>query len=204
MRPRTSKPTQSPKAPLVEISEDEQWRLINQSGVLKTDALRAVNSSTDKESLSLGEEIFSASLLIIPCASLLLLMQILIYNQYGQEVNLKTIADRMVEGVPILSIFIFYSECHQLIFWNPLTPVAASRHKRNPRVQLLLLLLGSAAGCRMLFLLKRAGYLVNIRQCPPLVTLWVYVVIQLDLGLAVLNLAVVGAFCWWKKLDLFN
>ncbi|KAF7355221.1 hypothetical protein MSAN_01437900 [Mycena sanguinolenta] len=188
MRSRSSKATQSPKAPLVEISEEEQWRIINQSGVLKSDALRAVNSPDDAEEPSLGEEIFSALLLIIPCVSLLLLMQILIYNQYGQEVNLKTIADRMVEGVPILSIFIFYT----------------TRHKRNPRVQLLLLLIGSAAGCRMLFLLKRAGYLANIRQCPPLVTLWVYVVIQLDLGLAVLNLAVVGAFCWWKKLDLFH
>ncbi|KAJ7276290.1 hypothetical protein B0H12DRAFT_1199092 [Mycena haematopus] len=185
--PSRSKP-KSPKSKLVEISEDEQWRLINESGVLKSGALKAVPSPSDDAGSSLGEEIFSASLLIIPCTSLLLLMQILIYNQYGQQVNLKTIVDRLVEGVPILSIFIFYT----------------SRHKRNPRVQLLLFLLGSVAGSRMLFLIKRGGYLVNIRQCPPLVTLWVYVVIQLDLGLAVLNLVMVGAFCWWKELDLFK
>ncbi|KAF8211198.1 hypothetical protein K438DRAFT_1806872 [Mycena galopus ATCC 62051] len=186
---RSRSQAKSPKTkPAVEISEEEQWRLINESGILKSGALREVETPSDEDELSLCEEIFSALLLIVPCSSLLLLMQILIYNQYGQEVNLKTIADRLIEGVPILSLFIFYT----------------SRHKRNARVQLLLFLLGSAAGSRMLFLLKRGGYLDNIRQCPPLVTLWVYIVIQLDLGLAVLNLIAVGIFCWWKQLDLFN
>ncbi|KAF7352864.1 hypothetical protein MVEN_01253400 [Mycena venus] len=183
MPPSRSK---SKKSTPVDIPVEEQWRLINESGVLKG-TLKKVDTPTDEE-VGLGEEIFNASLLIIPCSFLLLLMQILIYNQYGQEVNLKMLVDRMVEGIPILSIFIFYT----------------TRYKRNPRVQLLLFLLGSAVGSRMLFLLKRGGYLVNMRQCPPLVTLWVYIVIQLDLGLAVSNLVLVGAFCWWKGLDLFK
>ncbi|KAJ6539261.1 hypothetical protein B0H19DRAFT_1178078, partial [Mycena capillaripes] len=176
----SSMPSRSDSTP-IDIPPEEQWRLINESGVL-----RKVDSPAESES-PLGEEIFNALLLITPCSFLLLLMEILIYNQYGQEVNLKTLMDRMIEGVPILSIFIFYT----------------SRYKRDQRVQLLLFLMGTAAGSRMLFLIKRGSYLANIRQCPPLVTLWVYIVIQLDLGLAVLNLAMVGTFSWWKGLDLF-
>ncbi|KAJ6614331.1 hypothetical protein B0H10DRAFT_2165139 [Mycena sp. CBHHK59/15] len=164
------------------IPQEEQWRLINESGVLKKVDTPAENQ------ISLGEEIFSSVLLITPFSFLLLLMQILIYQQYGQEPNLKTLVDMMVQGVPILSVFIFYS----------------SRHKPDKRMQSLLFLMGTAAGARMLYLIKRGSYLVNMRQCPPLVTLWVYVVVQLDLGLAVLNLLMVATFCWWKELDLFK
>ncbi|KAJ7699999.1 hypothetical protein B0H17DRAFT_925833 [Mycena rosella] len=166
----------------INIPQEEQWRLINKSGVLKK-----VDTPSEPE-LTLGDEMFNALLLITPCSFLLLLMEILIYNQYGQEPNLKTVVDRMVQGVPILSIFVFYT----------------SRYKRDQRMQLLLFLVGTTAGSRMLFLLKRGTYLVNMRQCPPLVTLWVYTVIQLDLGLAVLNLVSVGAFAWWKGLELFS
>ncbi|KAJ7499004.1 hypothetical protein FB451DRAFT_20338 [Mycena latifolia] len=109
-------------------------------------------------------------------------------KQYGQDPNLKILVERMAQGVPILSIFVFYT----------------SRYKRDQRMQSFLFFVGTAAGSRMLFLLKRGSYLVNMRQCPPLVTLWVYTVVQLDLGLAVLNLASVAAFSWWKGLELFS
>ncbi|KAK7061648.1 hypothetical protein R3P38DRAFT_2830722 [Favolaschia claudopus] len=189
MPPRQTTKTSKKSAKMVEdeIPESEQWRLINESGILKTAALNEPASSEHPE-LSLAEEIFDATLLIIPCSFLLLLMQILIMNQYGQDANLKVLIGRMVEGLPILSLFIFFT----------------TRHKRNPRVQILLFIMGSAAGCRMLYLLKRGGYLSNMRQCPPLITLWVYTVIQLDLGFAVLNLILVALFVWWKELDLFN
>ncbi|KAJ7047455.1 hypothetical protein C8F04DRAFT_1058886 [Mycena alexandri] len=162
----------------IDIPQDEQWRLINESGVL-----RKVDT-VDSPELPLSEEIFNAVLLITPCSFLLVLMEILIYNQYGQEVNLKTVADRMISGIPILSIFIFYT----------------SRYKKDRRVQRVLFLMGTAAGSRMLFVVQRGSYLLNMQQCPPLITLWVYIVIQLDLGLAVLNLAAVGIFVWWKQL----
>ncbi|KAJ7068186.1 hypothetical protein C8F01DRAFT_1117216 [Mycena amicta] len=171
----------SPAAPL--ISQEEQWRLIDQSGVLKK-----LQTEEREEELSLGEEIFNASLVIIPTYFLLVLMDILTYQQYGQGVNLKTILDRATQAVPILSIFIFYS----------------TRYKRDPRMQTLLFLLGTASGSRMLFLLKRSSYLVNMQQTPPLVTLWIYTVVQMDLGLAVSNLVLVAGFCWWKQLNLFG
>lgn len=41
-------------------------------------------------------------------------------------------------------------------------------------------------------------------QCPPLATIWVYTIVQLDLGPAVLGLLGVGAWTWWKGLVLFR
>jgi len=62
--------------PLVELSEEEQWRLVRETGVLKKlseDA--AEREASAQASLSLGDEIFNAALLIIPFSSLLLLME---------------------------------------------------------------------------------------------------------------------------------
>jgi len=85
-----------------DIPEDEQWRLINESGVLNK-----VNSAYDGE-VPLAEEIFNAITIIIPISFLLLLMEILIHFQYGKHPSLHALVDRMLSGVPILSIFIFY------------------------------------------------------------------------------------------------
>ncbi|KAJ7744527.1 hypothetical protein DFH07DRAFT_834627 [Mycena maculata] len=181
--PRRAAAVSKPSKP-INIPQEEQRRLINESGVLKK-----VDSPPDSDDeLPLGEEIFNATLLITPCTFLLLLMQILIFQQYGQDPNLKVLVDKLISGVPILYIFVFYT----------------SRHKRDRRMQHFLFLLGTAAGCRMLFLIKRGSYLVNMQQIPSLVTVWVYIVIQLDLGLAFLNLVLVGLFVWWKGLDLFK
>lgn len=65
--------------PLIKISEDEQWRLINESGVLHKITDR--NSGDDSEVKSddpspypLVDEILDTGLLIIPFCFLLLLM----------------------------------------------------------------------------------------------------------------------------------
>lgn len=59
-----------PQQPLIEIAEEEQWRIIKQTGILD-----AAKDSVVEERISLGDEIFNAVLLIIPFSSLLLLME---------------------------------------------------------------------------------------------------------------------------------
>jgi len=114
------------------------------------------------------------------------LMEIMIHYQYGQHPTLRALVDRMVPSVPILSLFVFYT----------------TRYKEHRRTQLLLFALGSIVGSRMIFILNHADWTVNMRQCPPLATVWVYTIVQLDLGPAVLNLVAVGAFVWLKGLKL--
>ena len=69
-----------PDKPLIDLTEDEKWRLINQSGILQNPALvqeSRVESTVDveEEEISLGDEIFNAVMLIMPFSSLLLLME---------------------------------------------------------------------------------------------------------------------------------
>lgn len=69
-----------PAKPLIELSEEEQMRLINQSGIL--DKFKQTEAAASKETaevveerLPLGEEILNSILYIIPASFLLLLME---------------------------------------------------------------------------------------------------------------------------------
>jgi hypothetical protein len=84
-RKRQTDKNQRPNTPGLQISNEEQWRLIEQSGILKkvpTSDHEPTSSSTpqadqgndDEEEYPLAEEIFAATTLLIPMSFLLLMM----------------------------------------------------------------------------------------------------------------------------------
>ncbi|KAI0069089.1 hypothetical protein BV25DRAFT_1986615 [Artomyces pyxidatus] len=193
-KPKASAQAEKP-TPLIHISEEEQWRIIQETGILKTaselppSAVRprqAEPNDADEPIFSpFAEELFATTALLIPISFLLLMMYILIHFQYGQHPDYRVITERMLSGVPILAVFIFYSK-----YPSP------NRYKRERWDQLFLFLLSITAGSRMIYQVNHANWLVNMTQCPPLGTLWVYTIVQLDLGPAVAALVVVGVWVW--------
>ncbi|OBZ71799.1 hypothetical protein A0H81_08290 [Grifola frondosa] len=117
-----SKPSSSSEQ-AVEISEEEQWRIINDTGILKkvpqaTQVEQLAEEEAEEESI-LANEIFNAVTLIIPMSSLLLLMEMyvsfirvcynkdlttsrdsLVHYQYGREPSYRDLMDRMLPSVP--------------------------------------------------------------------------------------------------------
>ncbi|KAL1740001.1 hypothetical protein HDZ31DRAFT_68375 [Schizophyllum fasciatum] len=108
----------------------------------------------------------------------------LIHQQYSQEATVGAILSRLVSAVPIMGVFIFYT----------------TRHKHTRAGQLALLALSLFAGPRLLWVLAHKGYAVNVRQAPPLATAWIYAVAQLELGPALVSLALVGGWARWAGL----
>ncbi|KAJ3817088.1 hypothetical protein F5880DRAFT_121368 [Lentinula raphanica] len=95
-------PPKSDATPLIDIPEDEQWRLINESGVLHK--ISSDEAPTDSEYTSM-DEILDTSMIIIPFCSLLLLMDILIHNQYGRQASFKELFHGTSSRGPILALF---------------------------------------------------------------------------------------------------
>ena len=62
----------------LEISEEEQWRLINETGILK-EAIPRQNTATLEEDTPLAEELFAAVTLIIPFSFLLFLFDMSVF-----------------------------------------------------------------------------------------------------------------------------
>lgn len=193
------KPSQQPSSdpdqdPLVDIPEVEQWRIIKESGILKTIPVEpevevsSPETGQEAEGLSpLAEEIFGAITLIIPHSFLLLMMEMLIHYQYGRQPTLKALADRMIPAVPILSVLIFYT----------------SRYKHTRSMQAGLFLAALITGGRLIYNINIASWKLNMRQSPPLATIWVYAVVQLDLIPAVLSLVLLAGWVRYQKLSLF-
>jgi hypothetical protein len=75
-RKRQTTQTAPAQKPPVEISEDEQWRLIQESGVLKkiSDTPKPEEAVGNGEPLPLAEEIFNAVVLIMPFTFFLVMM----------------------------------------------------------------------------------------------------------------------------------
>jgi len=184
----------------LQISEEEQLRLIEQTGILKEiipvsgQGHEASSTSPranvdEDEDYPLTEEIFAATTLLIPMSFLLLMMYILIHFQYGQQPSWDVITNRMLSSVPILAIFIFYT----------------NRYKHNRWVQAGFFVLSVMSGTRMIYQVNYSNWLLNMQQCPPIGTIWVYTVLQLDLGPAALALSTVGIWVWWTGAQLvFN
>jgi hypothetical protein len=85
MARRQADKNKTQNAPDIQISSEEQWRLIEQSGILKkvpasdqdhgpTVSQQASQGNDDEDEYPLAEEIFAATTLLIPMSFLLLMM----------------------------------------------------------------------------------------------------------------------------------
>ncbi|EIW61746.1 uncharacterized protein TRAVEDRAFT_117733 [Trametes versicolor FP-101664 SS1] len=196
------------KSSAIDIPEDEQWRIIEQTGILKqagTSGSKVPAEGDDEEDYEispLADEIFRALYLAIPMSFMLLLMEILVHNQYGRHATFDALRDRMLSGMPIIFVFVFYSELHQRTDTPATSCLLSNRYKTDKRMQAAFFWLSCIAGTRLIWLMNRGNWLVVMRQCPPIATAWIYAVVQLNLAPAVLSLVVAATFTWYKGYKL--
>ncbi|KZT36798.1 hypothetical protein SISSUDRAFT_1049320 [Sistotremastrum suecicum HHB10207 ss-3] len=195
VRKQTSKPdipTGPRPSEILDIPESEQRRLIQQSELFKnaasltTPELDRGPEADSAKAATLGDEIFNLFLLIIPFGSLLLMMDILIHQQYTQTPTFKGEVSRMTEMLPIFAILIFYTD----------------RYKHLAFYQAFLFLISLSAGSRLIWVVNKSNYLRVMRQTPALATVWVYAVWELNLAAAVASLVVVGGWVWYTGLKM--
>ena len=115
----TTAPADQEQKPLVELSEEEQWRIIRDSGVLQTIQNEGASPKPREPEELLSPftlEVFAALALIVPFSCLLLMMEMcvpvhllaliyrvrssLVHYQYGRKPTYEALADRMIPGVP--------------------------------------------------------------------------------------------------------
>lgn len=69
---------------------------------------------------------------------------------------------------------------------------------QSPLRQAIFFITSTFAGCYLIHITNRFGYMAVMKQSPPLGCLWVWSVIELELPWAVLSLSTAGAFLWQK------
>ncbi|KZT62400.1 hypothetical protein CALCODRAFT_426312 [Calocera cornea HHB12733] len=165
-----------------EIPEDEQWRLVQESGILEQIPTRTPEeppeATSELAAQAENDDIFQCLVYLIPFSSLYALMDILVHQQYRQEVTFYGEARKLIEAVPILAVFIFYT----------------NRHKARRWVQGFLTLLTCASGMRLFWVVNKGTWTSVMRQAAPLSTIWIYGIVQLHLIPAMISLCVIGVY----------
>jgi hypothetical protein len=64
-------------------------------------------------------------------------------------------------------------------------------------IRLFLLTLAIAAGCYVVTAVNRYGYYFVMKKTPPLGTLWIWAVVELDILGAVASLGAVWGYAWY-------
>lgn len=117
-------------------------------------------------------------------------LDVLTYNQYAQDIIWPAIFKRSGKILPILFLAIYMMKS-QLAY------------RLGVVRQVLFLCVAIAAGCYLIHAGNTYGYFAVMKQAPPLGTLWVYSVIELDLWFAVASLVFNFAFLLWNGYTVF-
>lgn len=118
-------------------------------------------------------------------------LDVLVYNQYRQEIVWKEIWTRTGIVLPILMLLVYM-----------LHPTPKNRYLLIGK-QLFFLVASVVAGCYLVKSGNKWGYYAVMKRAPPLGTLWVWSVIEMQLGFALPGLAIVVGYTWYYGYGLF-
>ncbi|KJX95073.1 hypothetical protein TI39_contig4134g00036 [Zymoseptoria brevis] len=117
-------------------------------------------------------------------------LDVLVYNQYAQEIVWPAIWQRSGTMLPILFLVIYM--------------LRSDLARRLGIIrQLFFLVVGVAAGCYMIHAGNKHQYFAVMKQAPPLGTLWIYSVLEMDLLFAMGSLLLNAGFLLWGEYSFF-
>ncbi|KXL46937.1 hypothetical protein M433DRAFT_142868 [Acidomyces richmondensis BFW] len=136
----------------------------------------------------LGQSVFWSTAL----AMLHFTLDVLVSNQYRQDIDFPSITRRSLLMWPVLSALMYLlrarSSSGSLLRWAR---------------QAFFFVLAGATGCYTIHVGNRYDFYAVMQRVPPAGTLWIWSVIELELLPAVASVGVDLAFMWWKGYSAF-
>lgn len=112
-------------------------------------------------------------------------LDVLVYNQYAQEILYRHIFQRTAVILPVL-FFIVY-----IVGTETANKFATAK-------QVMLCGIGVVAGCYTIHITNVYDYFYVLKQAPPLGTLWIWSVIEMRLPFAAACVALNMGYLWWQ------
>lgn len=117
-------------------------------------------------------------------------LDVLVFNQYRQEIEWSEIFLRTATVFPVLFLLNYI--------------MASQTASRFPLVkQIFFLVVGVSAGCYVIYAANKYDYYAVMKQAPPLGTLWIWSVIEMNLAFGVVCVAVNFGFLWIRGYSAF-
>ena len=131
----------------------------------------------------LGEALFYA----ITLTMLHFTLDVLVHQQYREEIGWSMIVQRTIITFPILAVLVYVFHPHASAVW----------------AQVTFLGLSIAAGSYLIYSSNEESYFAVMKRAPPLGTLWVWSVIEMRLEAALLSVVAVIGYFWWGGYSIF-
>ncbi|KAG9669169.1 hypothetical protein KCU99_g7238, partial [Aureobasidium melanogenum] len=117
-------------------------------------------------------------------------LDVLVFNQYAQEINWPAIIQRTIVAYPILFLIVYMMKLEMANRFQTLR-------------QLFCLAVAISSGCYMIYAGNTYDYFAVMKQAPPLGTLWIWSVIEMKLGYALMSIVVDVGFLLWNGYTVF-
>lgn len=119
-----------------------------------------------------------------------LTLDVLVYNQYREDVIWGEIFSRAGTALPIFFLLVYLSHVD---FSN-----------RFPLLRNLAFFAGAiAAGSYLVHSGNKHGYFYVMKAAPPVATLWVWATLEMDVQYSALSAAAVLGYSWWNNFTFF-
>ncbi|KAJ3191467.1 hypothetical protein HK101_007684 [Irineochytrium annulatum] len=170
---------------LLEFDEDEQMRIINETGVLHK--LKSAKELAEEDEPPL---VATSILLAVPLTLFQIVLDYAVHLQYGfeEKFTLTRVATR---GPP------FFLAMLVIIF-------VTSKFRNHYLMQALFAITSAAAGCWIVMYSEGFETFGNMLKTPGLACVWVYTVIQMRLDVATASLVVPLGYYFRESLMVFG
>lgn len=118
-------------------------------------------------------------------------LDVLVYNQYSQETDWRAIFVRSGKMLPVLFVLIY--------------ALRSQTAKKLPDTvrQAFFFAVAVAAGCHMIYVGNTFDYFAVMKRAPPVGTLWVWSVIEMQLPWAVVSVVIDVGYLWLNGYTAF-
>ncbi|MCJ1298958.1 hypothetical protein MMC08_001749 [Hypocenomyce scalaris] len=155
---------------------------INPNGNLSQEPDTEITDATSSTTI-FANAVFTS----LPLSMLHFTLDVLVHHQYALSISWSSIFRRTLTTFPALLLIVYMLQ-------------SRSQHLY---IQLLYLVMSIAAGCYLVYVSNEEPYFAVMKRAPPLGTLWIWSVIEMRLGWAVVGLGFVGSFYWGGGYTIF-
>ena len=117
-------------------------------------------------------------------------LDVLVFHQYRQTIEWREIIVRMFSILPALWVLIYFLHIRRVMAW---------RWTR----QCVFFAASVGAGAHLIKSGNRYGYYAVMKTAPPVGTIWVWSVVEMELVPAVAHMLAVGGYMWWNGFGNF-
>ncbi|CAN8096346.1 unnamed protein product [Discula destructiva] len=153
----------------------------------------------ESELSSSADRVMDTILYAVCLAMLHFTLDVLVQHQYAMEVEYRNIVKRAFQALMVFAALVHALHPHPAN--TTLSPLVPPKYQNGLR-QALFFATSVSAGCYLIYITNKYTYMAVLKRSPPLGCLWVWSVLEMNLGLSVLSLIGCYGFFWQQGYKL--